>query len=91
LHDRCINGKPSAYVVAQIYKDGRKFSSPILTGEAGFYQDEKGYYTYQDDGPGDADPDTILQELHDEIEAAFDAARAHGAQVKTITNLGLNH
>lgn len=32
--------------VAQIYKDGKPFSSPILTGEAGFYRDEKGYYCY---------------------------------------------
>lgn len=31
---------------AQIYKDGRKFSFPILPSEAGFYRDETGWYTY---------------------------------------------
>lgn len=31
---------------AQLYKDGRKYSGPVTTGEAGFYQDEGGYYYY---------------------------------------------
>lgn len=30
----------------QLYLDGRPFSTPILTGEAGLYSDDKGYYYY---------------------------------------------
>lgn len=32
---------------AQLIKDGRKFSAPILPSEAGLYHDEYGYYCYQ--------------------------------------------
>lgn len=28
----------------QLFKDGREFSSPILPGEAGLFQDHEGYY-----------------------------------------------
>ena len=34
--------------MAQLWKDGRRFSFPVTTGEAGFYQDAHGYYTYAD-------------------------------------------
>jgi hypothetical protein len=34
--------------VARVWKDGRPFSAPILTSEAGFYEDELGYYCYPD-------------------------------------------
>lgn len=34
----------------QLYdlRDGRPFSSPILTGEAGLFEDSEGYYFYKD-------------------------------------------
>jgi len=32
--------------IAQLYKNGQEFSAPILTGEAGVYQDADGYYAY---------------------------------------------
>ena len=35
------------YHSAQLYKlNGEPYSSPITTGEGGFYQDSAGYYTY---------------------------------------------
>jgi len=40
-------GKGRQYV-AQVWQDGRPFSAPILTGEAGFYEDETGQYCYPD-------------------------------------------
>jgi hypothetical protein len=48
-----INGKPlpageGRQYVTQIWKDGRPFSAPILTGEAGFYEDELGHHCYPD-------------------------------------------
>lgn len=48
LPPQYLDGTPATtgYTMAQVYKDGRPFSSSILPGEAGFYQDEHGYYTY---------------------------------------------
>jgi hypothetical protein len=48
-----INGAPvpegeGRQYVAQVWKDGRPFSAPILTSEAGFYEYELGYYCYPD-------------------------------------------
>jgi hypothetical protein len=48
-----INGKPvlegeGRQYVAQVWKDGRPFSAPILTSEAGFYEDDLGHYCYPD-------------------------------------------
>ena len=31
---------------AQLWKDGRKFSAPVLPSEAGIYHDSNGYYAY---------------------------------------------
>ena len=47
------NGQPvpegeGRQYVAQVCKDGRPFSAPILTSEAGFYEDEDGLYCYPD-------------------------------------------
>jgi hypothetical protein len=48
-----INGQPvpegeGRQFVAQVWKDGKPFSAPILTSEAGFYEDELGHYCYPD-------------------------------------------
>jgi len=48
-----INGRPvpeseGRPYVAQVWKDGTPFSAPILTSEAGFYEDETGQYCYPD-------------------------------------------
>jgi len=48
-----FNGQPvregeGRQYVAQLWKDGRPFSAPILTSEAGFYTDESGHYCYPD-------------------------------------------
>jgi hypothetical protein len=48
-----IDGKPvpegeGRQYVAQVWKDGRPFSAPILTSEAGFYEDDLGPYCYPD-------------------------------------------
>jgi hypothetical protein len=32
--------------IAQLIKEGQPYSAPILTGEAGFYHDDLGYYYY---------------------------------------------
>ncbi len=32
--------------MAQLYRNGRKFSAPITYGEAGIYRDGAGYYHY---------------------------------------------
>jgi hypothetical protein len=42
---RVPEGEGRQYV-AQVWKDGRPFSAPILTGEAGFYEGEGGHYCY---------------------------------------------
>jgi hypothetical protein len=34
----------SAYPMAQLYKDGQRYSAPITTGEAGIYRDYDGRY-----------------------------------------------
>lgn len=35
------------YPMIQLYSlDGKPFSSPVTTGEAGVYEDAKGFYTY---------------------------------------------
>ncbi len=48
-----VNGRPvpegqGRQHLAQVWKDGRPFSAPILTSEAGFYTDESGHYCYPD-------------------------------------------
>ena len=55
LGNRYMNGEPvegeclGRLYVAQVYVDGRPFSAPILTGEAGFYEEPHvGFYTYGD-------------------------------------------
>jgi hypothetical protein len=52
VQDRYINGEKvpvgEGRLVAQVWKDGREFSAPILTGEAGFYCDGDDYYCYPD-------------------------------------------
>jgi hypothetical protein len=56
MHMR-VSGKTMAfellakeYPSVQLYQaDGRPFSFPILTGEAGLYRDEEGYYYYPND------------------------------------------
>ena len=42
----------NGHVMAQLRKDGRDFSFPVGAGEAGFYQDEGGYYAYLPELPG---------------------------------------
>ena len=39
--------------VAQLWKDGRRFSFPILTSEAGIYTDELGLYSYSETVTGE--------------------------------------
>jgi hypothetical protein len=34
--------------LARVWTDGRPFSAPILTSEAGFYEDDLGHYCYPD-------------------------------------------
>jgi hypothetical protein len=76
------------YFYAQVYKDLRPCGGPITTGEAGFFFDsEKNqYYTYEDYGPGDENPQKVIKEARDLIESAI---KASGVEVTTITNLGL--
>lgn len=47
---RFMNGNidPSGRMVGQVWVNGKEFSFPVTTGEAGFYQDETGFYTYTD-------------------------------------------
>lgn len=40
------NNPDKNYHVAQLYRDGKEYSAPIGTGEAGFYNDGDGYYYY---------------------------------------------
>lgn len=68
---------------AQVIKDGHLFSSPITYGEAGFYRDEQGFYTYADDGPGDENPKQVADDIRTKLEVAF---AGHGI---VITDLGL--
>lgn len=36
-------------VAAQLFDENKRpFSSPVTTGEAGFYEDEEGFYFYRD-------------------------------------------
>jgi hypothetical protein len=48
VSDRFINGQPAPGFMAQVYLGGRPFSAPLTIGEAGFYLDDVGYYTYRD-------------------------------------------
>ena len=55
VRNRYMNGEPvegeclGRLYVAQVYVDGEPFSAPILTGEAGFYEEPHvGFYTYGD-------------------------------------------
>jgi hypothetical protein len=32
------------YPMVQLYRDGREFSAPVTTGEAGVYEDSDGFY-----------------------------------------------
>jgi hypothetical protein len=53
IRNTYINGRPvheseGRQYVAQVWKDGRPFSAPMLTSEAGFHEDELGYYCYPD-------------------------------------------
>jgi hypothetical protein len=45
---RYMNGElaPDGRMMGQVWVDGKQFSFPVTTGEAGFYQDDKGYYLY---------------------------------------------
>ena len=70
--------------VAQLWRDYREFSSPILTGEAGLYQDDKGIYAYPDNGPGDESPAQVAADLTAMLEDAVS-----GPGVKVVTSLGL--
>ena len=70
--------------MCQVWKDGEPFSGPILPGEGGFLRDAKGFYCYPDDGPGDADPRRVQEEL---TEMLREATNVPG--VRIITNLGL--
>src|SRR6185312_1991713 len=56
--------------MCQVWKDGKPFSGLILPGEGGFYRDDRGYYCYPDDGPGDADPIASQEELAEMIRQA---------------------
>lgn len=37
---------PGPHPMAQLIRDGRPFSFPVTTGEAGIYRDANGYYAY---------------------------------------------
>lgn len=39
-------GNPD-YPTAQLYKDGKEFSFPILYSEAGFYRNKNGFYYHE--------------------------------------------
>lgn len=47
---RYMNGEiaPGGRMMGQVWVDGKPFSFPVTTGEAGFYEDDKGHYTYVD-------------------------------------------
>jgi hypothetical protein len=56
-----VNGTPAPGAVAQLLgESGREFSFPILSGEAGFYQESESgrYYVYDV-----AEPDTRARHL----------------------------
>ncbi len=74
-------------LVGQCWKDGQKFSGPVLPSECGFYFDseKEEFYCYPDDGPGDPDPKQVRRDLTKLIE---DAIAASGVPVTVITNLG---
>jgi hypothetical protein len=74
------------YYSAQLWRDGKEFSSPVTTGEAGFYFDSSNnqYYTYEDLGPGNLDP----KQVQADITAILDDA-VSGPGVTTIDSLGL--
>lgn len=35
-------------LMAQLWKDGHRFSFPVLPSEAGIYSDDQGYYAYEE-------------------------------------------
>jgi hypothetical protein len=79
----------SIYHSARVYgleQFDPSYGSPVTLGEAGIHQDEGGYYTYAEDGPGDDNPDALLAEAR---QLLHDAIVLSGVQVMTITNLGL--
>lgn len=39
--------KTPSQVMVQLWKDGRLFSAPITYGEAGFFKDDCGFYTFE--------------------------------------------
>lgn len=41
--------KKGEYSGVQLLKDGREYSGSITTGEAGVFQDEDGFYYYEND------------------------------------------
>lgn len=70
--------------MCQVWKDGQPFSGLITPGEGGFIRDEDGWYCYPDDGPGDADPRQVIEDLTEMLREATDVPG-----VRVITNLGL--
>ena len=82
------DGGRTVYFSGQVYRDGRPAGAPVTYSEAGFYYDSEkdAYYTYEEDGPGDENPDQLIQEAHNMI---MDALRASGVSEVPITNLGL--
>jgi hypothetical protein len=66
-----------------VWKDGKQFSGLVTTGEAGFYEDDDGFYTYAYDGPGDENPKKIIRDTTAAIIEAFG-----GPDNCTIIHLG---
>lgn len=85
---REYDGGATVYYSAQVYKDGKPFSGTITYGEAGIYRDGDEFYTYEAEptDKGDEDPQQVLTDIHDMLEAAIESS---GVPVTVITNLGL--
>ena len=76
---------------AQIHVNGKPFSSPITTGEAGIYSDGKGgFYTYEasPEDIGDENPQETMRAMVESLNNAIVEAGGNGVMV--IRDLGLN-
>jgi hypothetical protein len=73
------------YYMAQVWKDGKRFSGFVTYGEAGFYRDaDDKFYTYAYDGPGDENPEKIIEDTTAMILEALG-----GAENCTVIHLGM--
>jgi uncharacterized protein (DUF2267 family) len=73
---------------AQCYRDGRPAGGPVTTGEAGLHRDGDEFHV-EEAGTDDAGDDDPHQVMADVVKLLDDAIRSSGANVLTITNLGL--